>query len=89
MLILTDHCRPQRPCTTHGPHASSASRPCNAHSRGAGTAVQSNPFFGHRRGDAPCHCRPLAAAPPTEKCSALCGVRNYAELIQRPRLKCP
>ena len=29
------------------------------------------PFFGHRRGDTPCHCRPVAAAPSTEKCSAL------------------
>ena len=35
------------------------------------TSWSYNPFFAHRRGDRSCHCRPVAAAPPTEKCSAL------------------
>ena len=35
------------------------------------TSWSYNPFFSHRRGDTPCHCRPVAAAPSTEKRSAL------------------
>ena len=51
-----------------------------------GVAVQSNPFFGHQRGDAPCHCRPVAAAPPTEKCSALspCLARPPPHRLRQP-----
>ena len=71
-VILADRRRPatsmQRP--VERPPAPPADNATPIEPSG-GVAVQSNPFFGHQRGDAPCHCRPVAAAPPTEKCSAL------------------
>ncbi len=41
-------------------------------------------FFSHRRGDTPCHCRPVAAAPSTEKRSALCCRQHKVPEIGPP-----
>ena len=38
--------------------------------------------FSHRRGDTPCHCRPVAAAPSTEKRSALCRCRHKVHKVR-------
>ena len=55
------------------------------------TSWSYNPFFSHRRGDTPCHCRPVAAAPSTEKRSALphAGLRPTLELVRQQPLSTP
>ena len=46
--------------------------------------------FGHWRGDTSCHCRPVAAAPPTERCSASCGApHSWANSIRQPAVGLP
>ena len=49
-------------------------------------------ILGQRRGEGPCYCRPVAAAPPTEKYSAFCAAllrRRVSRLLVLPAAPAP